>query len=68
MLYSEPSNKQTVNTLRASINYKNSTLFKSKVLIPLHKAEFIYFNQVTKDVTLSPKGILKVETEIELEF
>ena len=68
LLYSESSNKQKVDVLRTSIEYRNPTEFKSKVLIPLHKTELIYFNQVTNEVTLSPKGILRVESAIDLEL
>ncbi len=68
LLYSESTNKQTVEVLRESIEYKNLTRFKSKVLTPLHQSELIFFNKDTNEVTLSPKGILRVENDIDLEL
>ena len=68
LLYSEPSNTLTADSLRASIEYKNPTNFRNKVLTLLHKAELVHFDRIADEVILSPKGIKKVENEIPMEF
>ena len=68
LLYSEPSNLLTTDFLRRSVEYRNPTDFKNKVLTSLHKAELVHFDRTTDEVILSPKGIKKVEVEIPLEF
>ncbi len=68
LLYSEPSNRLSADSLRKSIEYKNPTDFRNKVLIPSHKEELVHFDRTKDEVILSPKGIKKVEDEIPLEF
>jgi len=68
LLYSETSNLLTAGSLRQSIEYKNTTNFRNKVLIPLHNAELVHFDRTKDEIILSPKGIKKVEDEIPLEF
>ena len=68
LLYSKPSNLLTTDSLRKSIEYRNPTDFRNKVLTLLHKAELVHFDRTTDEVILSPKGIKKVEVEIPLEF
>ncbi|MDE0328700.1 MAG: hypothetical protein OXI78_06390 [Anaerolineaceae bacterium] len=68
LLYSETSNLLTASSLRQSIEYRNTTNFRNKVLIPLHNAELVHFDRTKDEIILSPKGIKKVEDEIPLEF
>ena len=68
LLYSESSNLLTADSLRQSIEYRNPTDFRNKVLTSLHKAELVHFDRSSYEVVLSPKGIKKVEDEIPLEF
>jgi len=68
LLYSETSNTLTADSLRTSIEYRNPTDFRNKVLASLHKAELVYFDRARNEVTLSPKGNRKVEDDIPLEF
>ncbi len=68
LLYKEPSNTLSESSLRNSIDYRNTTNFRKQILIPLHKEELVHYDNATTKVTLSPKGIRKVETEIPLEF
>lgn len=68
LLYSESSNRLTADSLRKSIEYRNPTDFRNKVLTPLHIAELVHFDRSSDEVVLSPKGIKKVEEEIPLEF
>ena len=68
LLYGEHSNLLTVDSLRQSIEYRNPTDFRNKILTPLHKSELVHFDKTTEEVVLSPKGIRKVEDEIPLEF
>ena len=59
LLYSEPSNQSTTDSLLKSIEYKNPTRFKNALLTSLHKAELVNFDSTTDMVTLSPKSKTK---------
>ena len=68
LLYSEASNVLTADKLRQMVEYNNPTDFKKKVLKQLHKDELVHFDSASGEVTLSPKGMRKVEDELYLEF
>lgn len=68
LLYSENSNKLTVDSLLRSTEYSNPTKFRNDILTKLHKAGLLHFDKITNEVTLSPSGIKDVEDRIPLEF
>ena len=64
LLYNELANKASLKELYDWTEYSNISMFKSKVIMPLHKDKFIEFNIKTLEVTISPKGIVEVEVII----
>lgn len=46
------------------VEYSNPSIFKSKVIQPLHKLRLLEFDEQTESVTLSPKGVQYVESSL----
>ncbi|HEY5590449.1 MAG TPA: hypothetical protein VIK55_05475 [Paludibacter sp.] len=65
LLYNELENKATLKELFEWTEYSSLSMYKSKVIVPLHKAKLIEFNAKTLVVEISPKGIVKVEDLIK---
>ena len=63
LLYSEADWVQAED-LRSWVEYKNATVYRSKILLGLHKSRHIEFDQVGVRVQLSPKGAVEVEEKI----
>jgi hypothetical protein len=53
--------------LLRSVEYSNPTVFRREVLVPLHCAKLIEYDEETKLVYLSPLGIRFVEDNIPLQ-
>ncbi len=68
LLYGEESNMSSALSLRKSIEYRNPTDFRNKVISELHKAELVHFDQSANEVILTSLGIRTVEDEIPLQF
>jgi len=63
LLYSEAGWIATED-LQRWIEYKNTTQYRSKVLLPLHKSRHIEFDQARNRIQISPKGVFEVEEEL----
>ena len=63
LLYSE-AGWVALEELRDWIEYKNSTSFRQKVVLPLHKSRHLEFEADTGRLQLSPKGAVEVEDKI----
>jgi hypothetical protein len=63
LLYSE-AQWTDAEVLRGWVEYKNITHYREKVLVVLHKARLVEFDQANGRVQLSPKGALEVEDRI----
>jgi hypothetical protein len=50
--------------LVAWVEYSNPSVFRSKVILPLHKKRFVEYDASSARVHISPLGIRKVEEEI----
>jgi hypothetical protein len=50
--------------LVASVEYSNSTVYRSKILMKLHKARMIEYDKKAAQAKISPKGSAYVETDI----
>lgn len=61
ILYNEIDNKANWKDLFDWTEYSNPSMFKAKVLIPLHKLKMIEFNPNSGEVKISPKGIHEAE-------
>jgi hypothetical protein len=61
LLYNELDNKAAFKDLFNWIEYSNISMFKSKIILPLHKERSIEFNPKTLEVVISPKGISDAE-------
>lgn len=48
--------------------YSNPTMFRSKILKPLHKKKLLEYDSNAGDVFLSPLGVKYVETNVKLEI
>lgn len=63
LLYSEADWVLT-ERLRDWVEYKNVTLYRDKILLPLHKSRLVEFDKGESRVKLSPTGALEVEEVI----
>jgi hypothetical protein len=64
LTYSETDNSVAVEDLFEWTEYSSLSMFKSSVLLPLHKEKLIEFDKVLEFVHLSPLGILEVEDRL----
>jgi hypothetical protein len=65
VLYSIPgaiSDKDLVD----SIEYRNLTVFRNEVLRPAHKLRLIEYDEATKTIRISPRGVQYVEENLPL--
>lgn len=61
LLYSEHPKPITDRTLFEWTEHSRFNNFSSSVLIPLHKEKLVEYDKNSKEVYLSPKGLIKVE-------
>lgn len=64
LLYSETESAILTEDLCDWIEYSNLSVFKNKILNPLHKKRFIEFDKSTDTVYISPTGAKEVEDKI----
>ncbi len=64
LCYSCSESQVPTEDLCSWIEYSNTTVFKNRVLAPLHKARLIEYERDAELVTLSPKGLKYVEENI----
>lgn len=57
LLYNEIDNSATIQELLEWTEYSSTSMFKSKVIMKLHKDKMIEFNKTNGLVHISPKGI-----------
>lgn len=62
LLYNEIDNSATIQELLAWTEYSSPSMFKSKVIMKLHKEKMIEFNKSNGEVYISPKGINYAES------
>lgn len=63
LLYSKPS-WVAESQLVQWVEYSNSTLFRNKILKPLHRARFVEYEEQKKRLRISPLGVHDVEVRI----
>lgn len=63
-LYTTLDRNIPVKNLFEWVEYSRINLFKTNILIPLHKIKFIEYDKENKIVILSPKGCKEVENKI----
>lgn len=63
LLYSQ-TGWTDIRLLGSWVEYANKSLFRSRVLIPLHKARLIEFSQVDGQARITPKGSHDVEDRL----
>lgn len=68
LLYAEYPTPLKEKQLFDWIEYSNSSLFRSQILLPLHKIKLVEYDKNTKDILISPKGIEFVEKNIDLKL
>lgn len=61
LLYNEIDNKATLKKLFEWTEYSSLSMYKTRVISPLHKAKLIEFDENTTNVIISPKGIIEAE-------
>ena len=64
LLYSCADSTVLFEDLCDWVEYSNPTVFKSKVIQPLHKLRLLEFDRQTESITLSPKGAQYVESSL----
>lgn len=64
LLYNELDNSATLKELFDWTEYSSLSVYKSKVIQALHKEKLVEFNSLKSIVSISPKGILKIENII----
>ena len=62
LLYNELDNSANIKDLFNWVEYSSLSMYKSKIILALHKEKLIEFDQTTLNVTISPKGIQNIET------
>ncbi|MFZ5552103.1 MAG: hypothetical protein ACOZCO_03230 [Bacteroidota bacterium] len=62
LLYNELDNSANIKDLFNWVEYSSLSMYKSKIILTLHKEKLIEFDQTTLNVTISPKGIQNIET------
>ncbi|MFR1815995.1 hypothetical protein [Dysgonomonas capnocytophagoides] len=61
LLYNELNNNASISDLFNWTEYSNTSLFKTRVIVPLHKEKLIEYNMNKSSATISPKGISEIE-------
>lgn len=64
LCYQEPAAAVLAEDLCDWIEYSNLSVFRAKVLQPLHTSRLVEFDRGSDSVTLSPTGVQLVENEI----
>lgn len=64
LTYSETDNAAAVEDLFEWTEYSSQSMFKSSVLLPLHKEKLIEYDKELEFVHLSPLGIYEVEEKL----
>jgi len=64
LLYSAPDSAVPVEDLIAWTEYSNPVLYRRDVLRRLHRSRLIEYDEDLEVVTISPRGVKKVESEI----
>lgn len=64
LLYNELNNSASINDLFNWTEYSNISLFKSRIIIPLHQEKLIEYNLNSSFITISPKGISEIENTL----
>lgn len=64
LCYQEPESSVPAEDLCTWVEYSSLSMFKTRVLLPLHKERKIEFDSDTEMVFISPLGIKEVENEI----
>ncbi|PIN73764.1 hypothetical protein COV20_06105 [Candidatus Woesearchaeota archaeon CG10_big_fil_rev_8_21_14_0_10_45_16] len=67
LLYSSHPNPVLEPKLVYWLEYSNPSMFRKKIIIPLHKRRLIEYDASSKYIFLSPKGIKFVEQNIDLK-
>lgn len=61
ILYNELDNKATLKELFQWTEYSSYSMFKSKVIEPLHKKNLIDYDKNSQLILISPKGLVQAE-------
>jgi hypothetical protein len=61
LLYNELDNAAKLRDLLEWTEYSSLSMYKSKVILSLHKEKLVEFDSSRSIITISPKGIQKVE-------
>jgi hypothetical protein len=61
LLYNELNNKASLKELFEWSEYSSLSMFKSKILIPLHKEKLIEYNSQKATIMISPRGLNQAE-------
>jgi len=64
LCYSDQENAVCSEDLYSWVEYSNQSVFRSKVLTPLHRGRLIEYDRQSELVTISPLGIVHVEDKI----
>ena len=64
LLYAEPTQAVPAEDLHSWVEYTSFSMFKARILDPLHSDRLIEFDQELRMVHLSPKGVRVVETTL----
>ena len=64
LCYQEPASAILSEDMFDWVEYSNYSVFKGKVLTPLHKDRLIEYDKETESVTISPLGVKEVEEKI----
>jgi hypothetical protein len=64
LLYSSPDSAVLLADLCDWIEYSNPCMFKSRIIIKLHKQRLLEFDTVSESLILSPKGVKYVEENL----
>jgi hypothetical protein len=64
LCYQEPESSVPAEDLCLWVEYSSLSMFKTRVLVPLHKERKIEFDAETEMVILSPIGIREIENDV----
>ena len=67
LVYSETQNGVAIEDLFSWTQYSSASMFKAKVILPLHRDKYIEYDTETKYVHISPLGIHEVENSVLLK-
>lgn len=68
LLYSTYPNPVHEKDLVYWVEYSNPSVFRKKILLPLHKDKMVEYDPDSKYILISPKGVKYVEDNITLKF